>query len=59
MLRCTTNTHGHPIPEVRYNWLDAERGADDFLEGVKFGVFASMDLPYSSDVGRLVELSGL
>jgi NTE family protein len=45
-LRCTTNNrNAHPIPKVRYNWLDADRGADEFLEGVKFGVFASMDLP--------------
>jgi NTE family protein len=45
-LRCTTNyQHAPHIPKVRYNWLDRSKGADEFLEGVKFGVFASMDLP--------------
>jgi NTE family protein len=45
-LQCTTNhEYAHPIPKVRYNWLDASKGADEFLEGIKFGVFASMDLP--------------
>ena len=45
-LQCATNNeHARSIPKVRYNWLDASQGADEFLKGVKFGVFASMDLP--------------
>jgi NTE family protein len=45
-LQCTTNhEHARPIPKVRYNWLDKSKNADEFLKGLKFGVFASMDLP--------------
>src|SRR5262249_9349709 len=39
------------IPKVKHRthdgrrYLDPARGVDAFLEGIKFGVFASMDLP--------------
>jgi NTE family protein len=45
-LQCTTNNgHAPHIPKVRYSWLDPSKGADEFLKDLKFGVFASMDLP--------------
>jgi NTE family protein len=45
-LMCTTNNRNAPhLPKVNPSWVDAAKGADKFLEAVKFGVFASMDLP--------------
>jgi NTE family protein len=45
-LECTTNNEqvSH-IPKVKYKWLDPSSGADKCLQRLKFGVFASMDLP--------------
>jgi len=45
-LQCTTNNQQrHDIPKVSFNRLDPSKGHDEFLENVKTGVFASMDLP--------------
>jgi NTE family protein len=44
-LQCTTNVEVEDIPKVDYEYLDTSKGVDEFLRGVKFGVFASMDLP--------------
>ena len=51
-LECTTNhENAVEIPKVKHRthdgrrYLDPARGVDAFLEGIKFGVFASMDLP--------------
>lgn len=44
-MECTTNNRDAPhLPKVNPNWLNSAK-ADEFLEGIKFGVFASMDLP--------------
>jgi predicted acylesterase/phospholipase RssA len=45
-LQCTTNNQNPcQIPKIRYTCLDPSKSADKFMDGVKFGVFASMDLP--------------
>jgi NTE family protein len=45
-LECTTNNQNPcRIPKIRYTCLDPSKGANEFMDGVKFGVFASMDLP--------------
>ena len=45
-LECTTNNlDARDLPRVKYNRLDSAKDTDTFLEGVKAGVFASMDLP--------------
>jgi NTE family protein len=45
-LQCTTNhEHASAIPKVRYKWADPSKSEDAYLEDIKFGVFASMDLP--------------
>src|SRR5258708_3379600 len=45
-LDCVTNNPAPPqIPRVTYECLDPHGDPDTFLDGVKAGVFASMDLP--------------
>ncbi len=45
-LDCATNNPNPPkIPRVTYEYLDPHGDQGKFLEGVKAGVFASMDLP--------------
>jgi NTE family protein len=45
-LECTTNNRNpRKIQKITYTCLDPSKGADQFMERVKFGVFASMDLP--------------
>lgn len=45
-LDCATNNPNPPkIPRVTYEYLDPHGDEGEFLEGVKAGVFASMDLP--------------
>jgi NTE family protein len=63
-LNCATNNPTPPqIPRVSYECLDAKRDPVAFLEGVKAGVFASMDLPplfpYAQRGDRLFEDGGV
>jgi NTE family protein len=45
-LECTTNnTEARDLPRVKFTRLDPATGDDAVLQGVKLGVFASMDLP--------------
>lgn len=45
-LECTTNNLDvENLARVRFTRIDAQRGTEAFLEEVKEGVFASMDLP--------------
>jgi predicted acylesterase/phospholipase RssA len=45
-LECTTNNlNAVHIPRVHYKKLDSSKSVDKFMDGVKTGVFASMDLP--------------
>jgi Patatin-like phospholipase len=41
----TNNTKVRDLPRVKFTRLDSAKGDDAVLQGVKLGVFASMDLP--------------
>ncbi len=63
-LDCATNNANAPqIPRVTYEYLNPNADPAAFLEGVKAGVFASMDLPpffpYVSRNNRLFEDGGV
>jgi NTE family protein len=63
-LNCATNNAAPPqIPRVSYECLDSQRDPAAYLEGVKAGVFASMDLPplfpYAQRGDRLFEDGGV
>ena len=45
-LECTTNSQDvRDLPRVSFTRISRKKSDQDFLEGVKAGVFASMDLP--------------
>jgi NTE family protein len=45
-LECTTNNvHAHDLPRVTFTRITSRHGKEQFLEAVRDGVFASMDLP--------------
>jgi NTE family protein len=63
-LECATNNPVPPeAPRVRYEYVDPSGDSGTFLEGVKAGVFASMDLPplfpFAERAGRLFEDGGV
>lgn len=63
-LECVTNNPAPPaLARVSYEILDRAAGDDAFMEGVKAGVFASMDLPplfpYVERNGKLFEDGGV
>ncbi len=63
-LNCATNNANAPqVPRVTYEYLNPNANPAAFLEGVKAGVFASMDLPpffpYVSRNNRLFEDGGV
>lgn len=63
-LWCATNSPNPPkLAHVHYERLDKTAKAEEFLEGIKAGVFASMDLPplfpYYERRNRLFEDGGV
>jgi NTE family protein len=63
-LECVTNNPNPPhLARLRYHIADPTRGPEEFLQTVKFGVFASMDLPplfpYMKNDDRVYEDGGV